>query len=166
MHVKVENNVYKLLCNGYPLKPQNVSCGERNIIGLCYFFTRILQGKNRLTAYEDEYLLIIDDPVSSYDYDNKIGILSYLKYQLGKFLLGNKGTRLLIMTHDLSTALSVDNIYEELRAECNKNISYALLELIEKSIKKFPKKRDEYNEYTDMLNNAHIQDINNYSFIV
>ena len=38
MYVKVENNVYKLFCNGHPVKPQNVSCGERNIIGLCYFF--------------------------------------------------------------------------------------------------------------------------------
>lgn len=151
MHVTVENNIYKLFCNGHPVKPQNVSCGERNIIGLCYFFSSILQGKNRLTAYEEEYLLIIDDPISSYDYDNKIGILSYLKYQLGKFLLGNKGTRLLIMTHDLSTALNIDKIYEELRTECNKNISYALLELTEKNIKEFPKKMDKYNEYTEML---------------
>lgn len=151
MYVKVENNVYKLFCNGHPVKPQNVSCGERNIIGLCYFFISILQGKNRLEAYKEEYLLVIDDPISSYDYDNKIGILSYLKYQLGRFLLGNKGTKLLIMTHDLSTALNIDRIYEELSAECNKNISYTLLELTEKNIKKFPKKRDEYNEYTEML---------------
>ena len=151
MYVKVENNVYKLFCNGHPVKPQNVSCGERNIIGLCYFFISILQGKSRLEAYKEEYLLVIDDPISSYDYDNKIGILSYLKYQLGRFLLGNKGTKLLIMTHDLSTALNIDRIYEELSAECNKNISYTLLELTEKNIKKFPKKRDEYNEYTEML---------------
>ena len=148
MYVKVENNVYKLFCNGHPVKPQNVSCGERNIIGLCYFFISILQGKNRLAAYGEEYLLIIDDPISSYDYDNKIGILSYLKYQLGKFLLGNKGTKLLIMTHDLSATLNIAEIYKELKAECNTTISYALLELTEKNIRKFSKER---NEYTEML---------------
>lgn len=66
MQVEVENNVYKLLCNGHPVKSQNVSCGERNIIGLCYFFTSILQEKNRLTAYEGEYLLIIDDTLENF----------------------------------------------------------------------------------------------------
>ena len=55
------------------------------------------------------------------------------------------------MTHDLSTALNIDKIYEELRIECNKNISYALLELIDKNIKEFPKNREEYNDYTEML---------------
>ena len=37
-------------------------------------------------AYDEEYLLVIDDPVSSYDFENRIGILSFLKYKLSMFL--------------------------------------------------------------------------------
>lgn len=83
----VDGEKYKLLCNGCPVKPKDVSAGERNVIGLCYFFTSILAGKRRETAHSEEYLLIIDDPVSSFDFKNRIGILSYLKYELGRFLL-------------------------------------------------------------------------------
>lgn len=39
------------------------------------------------------------------------------------------------MPHDLSTALNIDKIYKELSAECNTNISYAILELTEKKHK-------------------------------
>lgn len=80
-----EGDFYKLLSNGRPVPPKNVSVGERNIIGLCYFFTSIMTGKNKDTAYNDEYFIVIDDPVSSYDFENKIGILSFLKYKLGQF---------------------------------------------------------------------------------
>lgn len=121
MKIQVENGTYKLICNGQPVRPKDISVGERNIIGLCYFFTDILQKKNRATAYSEEYLLVIDDPVSSFDLENRIGILSFLKYQLGLFLLGNIDTRALILTHDLLTAIDFEKMLEELRDECKKS---------------------------------------------
>lgn len=67
------------------------------------FFASILQNQEESSGYTKEYLLVIDDPVSSFDIENKTGIMSFLRYQLGKFLLGNKDTRAIIMTHDLPT---------------------------------------------------------------
>ena len=94
--------------------PKNVSVGERNIIGLCYFFTSIMAGKNKDTAYNDEYLIIIDDPISSYDFENRIGILSFLKHKLSQFLDGNINSKAIVMTHDLLTLFDFEKICEEL----------------------------------------------------
>lgn len=157
MQIQVEDGVYKLLCNGYPVKPKDISVGERNIIGLCYFFTSILQGKNRAAAYGEEYLLIIDDPVSSYDLENKVGILSFLKYQLGKFLLGNIETRALLMTHDLLTAIDVEKLFDELIAACKvkfngqRGFSYAPYELSACNIGRFENQRNEYTELLKLI---------------
>lgn len=46
----------------------------------------MLQEKTIKMLFNDEYLIIIDDPVSSYDFENKIGILSFLKLKLSQFL--------------------------------------------------------------------------------
>ena len=157
MQIQVDDGVYKLLSNGQPVKPKDISVGERNIIGLCYFFTSILQGKNRVAAYGEEYLLIIDDPVSSYDLENKVGILSFLKYQLGKFLLGNIETRALVLTHDLLTAIDVEKLLDELIAACRvkfngqRGFSYAPYELSACNIGRFENKRNEYTELLKLI---------------
>ena len=91
--IDYRNNNYVLLSNGKPVQPSKISQGERNIIGLCYFFASILENQEETTAYTKEYLLLIDDPVSSFDMENKTGIMSFLRYQLGKFLLGNEYTK-------------------------------------------------------------------------
>ena len=154
MQIQVDDGVYKLLSNGHAVKPKDVSVGERNIIGLCYFFTNILQGKSRDYAYNEEYLLIIDDPVSSYDLENKVGILSYLKYQLGMFLIGNKETKSILLTHDLLTAIDIQKILEELTEEYKVRYNgqfcfrYAPYELCECNLNRFENNR---NEYTELL---------------
>ncbi len=154
MHISVDNGMYRLTCNGRSVKPKDVSVGERNIIGLCYFFADILKGKSRETAYTEEYLLVIDDPVSSYDLENRVGILSYLKLELGKFFLGNPDSRVLVMTHDLFTAVDVGKMCTELMDDCNKkyhgqgNFLYSPKELRDNQVIRFINKR---NEYTTLL---------------
>ncbi len=154
MQIHVEDGVYRLICNGHPVKPKDVSVGERNIIGLCYFFANILEGKSRDAAYTEEYLLVIDDPVSSYDLENRIGILSYLKFELSKFFLGNIDTRALIMTHDLFTAIDIGKMYGELMTDCAKRFPgqggfvYSPKELSNKKLKRLSNDR---NEYTILL---------------
>lgn len=119
MAIKYDNAQYKLFCRGKPVRPCDVSVGERNILALSYFFTNILQGKSENKAYKEEYLLIIDDPVSSFDMENHVGILSFLKYELGLFLEGNKYSRVLLMTHDLMTCSDMDKIIKEINASYN-----------------------------------------------
>ena len=150
--IERDGDYYKLLSNGQPVLPKNVSVGERNIIGLCYFFTSIMTGKNKDTAYNDEYLIVIDDPVSSYDFENKIGILSFLKYKLGQFLNGNPNSRAIVMTHDLLTFFDIEKICKDFSAEWKKKFSgqplkYSLWELKNCALKRFEyRNRQEYTE--------------------
>lgn len=155
--IHADNGVYKLLCNNQAVRPKDVSVGERNILGLCYFFVSILQKKKKYNAYKEEYLVIIDDPVSSYDLENKIGVLSYLKYQLSRLLLGNIETRVMLLTHDLMTVFNIENMFEGLKkkypsgSKANLCFSYAPFELLECSIKKFENNRNEYKELLNLI---------------
>ncbi len=155
--IERDGDCYKLLSNGKPVLPKNVSVGERNIIGLCYFFTSIMTGKNKDTAYNDEHLIIIDDPVSSYDFENKIGILSFLKYKLSQFLNGNVNSSVVVMTHDLLTLFDLEKISQELNSEWKRvflgqPLKYHLWELENCTIKRFEfRKRQEYTELVRLI---------------
>lgn len=157
LEIIVENDKYKLLSNGQPVLPSNISVGERNIIGLCYFFASMLQGKDDKNAFNDEYLIIIDDPVSSYDFENKIGILSFLKLKLSQFLNGNLNSKAIVLTHDLLTFYDIEKIIEELQKEFNdtygKNKTvFNLFELKKCDLADFQyKKRHEYTEMMKMI---------------
>lgn len=159
IQINVENGIYRLTCKGHSVKPKDVSVGERNIIGLCYFFTNILNGKSRDTAYADEYLLIIDDPVSSFDLENRVGILSYLKYEFGRYLLGNPDSRVLVMTHDLITAVDVGKMCKELMDDCKRRYNghgdflYSPKELRDNQILRFINNRNEYTTLLELVYN-------------
>ena len=100
----IENEkAYRLISRGAHVRPEDVSSGERNAIALCYFFTQIGEGKARGKEYEDETLIVIDDPVSSFDFENKIGILSLVKRFVRMILQGNQKSRAILMTHDYLT---------------------------------------------------------------
>lgn len=114
LRIEHKDGKYMLFSHGNPVQPSNVSVGERNAIALCYFFNRIMKDKDEDDVYKQPYLLVIDDPVSSFDTENRIGILSYLKYKLGQFLIGNKDSRSLILSHDLQTFFDTRSLLTEL----------------------------------------------------
>ena len=172
LEIIVENDKYKLLSNGKPVLPSNISVGERNIIGLCYFFASMLQGKDDKNAFKDEYLIIVDDPVSSYDFENKIGILSFLKLKLSQFLNGNANSKAIILTHDLLTFFDIEKILEELQKEFddsygkNKTI-FNLFELKTCNLMGFQyKKRHEYTELMKMIYDYSVEGYSNNSILI
>lgn len=152
LKIEYVDGVYKLISHGKSVRPSDVSVGERNILGLSYFFTSILEGQDEKTGYSEEYLLVIDDPVSSYDAENRIGILSFLKYKLDSFLEGNMNTKVLVMTHDLGAFYDIHKIFQEIIKVCKqKNYPNApkfnCFEIIKGELKPFSyNKRQEYTE--------------------
>ena len=136
-----ENDIYYLKSYGKPVKPSDISKGECNIIALCYFFTYILNNLNEKDAYKKKFLLIIDDPVSSFDLENRVGIQSYLKFEMQKILLGNKDSKIILLSHDLN---AVNDFEKSAKEICNSakshfkvNIKYEIFELKNKIIKPF-----------------------------
>ena len=172
LEIVVEDDKYKLLSNGKPVLPSNISVGERNIIGLCYFFASMLQGKDDKNAFKDECLTIVDDPVSSYDFENKIGILSFLKLKLSQFLNGNLNSKAIILTHDLLTFFDIEKILEELQNEFNvtygKNRTvFNLFELKKCNVMEFQyKKRHEYTEMMKMIYNYSMKGCSDNSILI
>lgn len=114
LSIELKNNKYYLKSNGNDVKPKNVSLGERNIIALCYFFTQILANQDVEKLYQNEELVVIDDPISSFDFENKVGISSFLRYQTHKIIKGNGKSKILFLTHDLSTFSDLQKIADEM----------------------------------------------------
>lgn len=172
LKIEYVDGEYKLLSHGKSVKPCDVSVGERNIIGLSYFFTSILENHEEKSAYGEEYLLVIDDPVSSYDAENRIGILSFLKYKLGVFLEENTNTKALVMTHDLMAFYDIHKVFEEIVDVCKKKwhsnkLKFNCFEIRDGSIKPFSYKNRQ--EYTEIIQNIYIYasgQTNNYELVI
>jgi len=158
LSLSVANGYYQLKSNGVPVAPKDISNGERNIIALCYFFTDILSNLDLKTAYQREVFLIIDDPVSSFDKENRIGILSFLKYQLSRFLLGNQNSKVILLSHDLGTIYDLEHTAEEIQNAAKmqfsqKNTNYKLLELKDFQLIEFRYRKR--NEYTILMSRVY-----------
>lgn len=157
LSIQYKDDKYYLLSRGNSVTPQKISVGERNAIALCYFFADIMQNKEEEKIYNKEYLLIIDDPVSSFDIENRVGILSFLKYQLQKLLCGNKDTKVLVMTHDIQTFYDMQKLTEEIMNECKKIFgnrpkhTFSNYELSQQTLYEFKLKKR--NEYTSLMEN-------------
>lgn len=156
--VEVDNK-YVVYSRGKPVKPNNISVGERNVIGLCYFFVKILQDKENEDAYKTETLLVIDDPISSFDFQNKVGVLSFMNYKIGQFVQGNKSTRVLILTHDFQTMLDLNKLstYSKSRKMCELNAG---------KLNPFKKDQFEYSELISMVYKYSIGEGSEYQIVI
>ncbi|EEP7658417.1 AAA family ATPase [Listeria monocytogenes] len=161
LSIETAEDRYVLFSNNLPVKPHDISCGERNILALCYFFTLIMNNEKEKNMYTKEALVVIDDPVSSFDLENKVGILSYLKSQLLKVLSGNKSSRVILFSHDLATVYDLMKQFEEIKEGIkiqNKEgkdkitTNFSRLELENFAVKAFSyKKRNEYTSLVETI---------------
>lgn len=112
LRIEAKNDNYVLYSRGKSVLPRNVSVGERNAIALCYFFTNLLKDKYKNNAYNDPYFIVLDDPISSFDMENKVGVISYIRSELQKFLR-NKDTKIVIFTHDLQVFFDFHQMFSD-----------------------------------------------------
>ncbi|MEA4877306.1 MAG: AAA family ATPase [Aminobacterium sp.] len=147
-----ENNAYLLKVCGKMLSPEKISCGERNILALCYFFSEIFNNFNENDIYSKPMLLVLDDPVSSFDFENKVGIHSYLKYEIVRVLKGNSSSKILLMSHDLEAIQAFSKLNRDLKTLLGCNTVF-VSELSSQKIRNF--KVEERNEYSKLLDNIY-----------
>lgn len=152
LSVDDETNTYKLKVNEKSVKPNKISSGERNALALCYFFADIAKNMDAENPYSDDMFLVIDDPLSSFDFENKIGIISFLKYKFKSVLSGSDSTKAIIMTHDISFFMDFSKALDDISNYCKsigKDATHQKLYLFNKTIKGFLYRKQ--NEYTDLL---------------
>jgi wobble nucleotide-excising tRNase len=147
LELRNSDGAYALLSNGYQVKPSDVSVGERNIIALCYFFTEIFANQEEAKLYKNELLVVVDDPISSFDIDNRVGIMSFLRFQINQVLKGNGNSKFLLMTHDLLTHYDLVRAAGDLCK--NSNIIFSCWELISGRLEKLKNVRSEYKVLLD-----------------
>lgn len=133
---------YKLKINGRNVPPKKISVGERNVLGLCYFFARLVSDKKK----DDKILLIIDDPVSSFDYGSRLGVISLLRHQFDNIKKGNSNSRILLLTHDLRLAFDMVKVRSELNGGKSSG-GKKFLEIVDKQMKE----QSVSNEYKKLL---------------
>lgn len=127
LQIEELNGKYILKVNGLKVKPKNISTGERNIIALCYFFTTLGEGLSQSDRYTSPTFVIIDDPISSFDFNNKLGLTNLLRVEIQRILeLSEFKSRIILLTHDLQVISDLERFlkrfdgYEVLYKELSK----------------------------------------------
>lgn len=94
---------YRIKINDHDVTPTDISIGERNALALAYFFSEIMNGKELDEISSIERLIILDDPVSSFDHENKMGVLSYIMHEIENL----KNSRFICLMHDLHSFMAL-----------------------------------------------------------
>ena len=152
LSIELKNDKYYLKSNGNDVKPKSVSLGERNIIALCYFFTKILENTNEKDEFRDSCLIILDDPISSFDMENKVGLYTFFRMMFDKVMKNNSESKIINFTHSLETMLNFGKACSDIKSD------YILFELQNNQFYDF--KYKSRNDYQKMLN-----EIYNYALI-
>lgn len=101
---------YKVKVGDREISPKYLSIGEQNILSLCYFLVNLCAGENSDNFLTKDQIIVLDDPVSSFDDGNKYGVTSLLGYLCQSILSKASKTKLIIMTHDSSFALNMSRM--------------------------------------------------------
>lgn len=145
--LETKNDKFILKSQGANVKPKDVSIGERNIIALCYFFVNSLKGREKQNCYTQESLYVIDDPVSSFDIDNRVGIQSLLRYQTEQIIKGNNNSRILFMSHDLNAIYDYQKSVDDIADKTKKCL--CIMRLLNKQATKYEFSKEQ--EYACLL---------------
>lgn len=144
LKLECRNNEYFVKVNNKDVKLKDLSLGERNIISLAYFFTIMLEENNEDNEFEKDSFIVIDDPISSVDSDNKIGIYSFLRMMFYK-IIKNSNSKILCFSHNLEVVFNLEKTFSNIG-----KAKMTMKELRKCELNEFKYKK--HNEYSKMLN--------------
>ena len=125
---------YAVKVRGQIVHPNMISTGERNILALCYFFIKSQDNTEEDSIFKYEKFYVIDDPISSFDDANRIGVLTLLNQLFYKILSGNSDSKVLLLTHDLWTMQSLDSNFKAINNSLISKTSINLCHLKNQSL--------------------------------
>ena len=111
--VNYGENGYEIIKENGRIYPSSLSTGEQNIVSLCYFFAQMMDGEKCGSIQEflaGNRIIILDDPLSSFDFGNKYGVIRLLDYVMNLMSKDESESKLIIMTHDPETAIELSKI--------------------------------------------------------
>lgn len=96
---------YLVKSNDRNISLDKLSTGERNAISLCYFFLKINKGLVLEDFFKESKLIILDDPITSFDIDNRVGIISFLREVMKTMFAKNEHSKIILFTHKIDVFL-------------------------------------------------------------
>ena len=111
--VNYGENGYEIIKENGRIYPSSLSTGEQNIVSLCYFFAQMMDGEKCGSIQEflaGNRIIILDDPLSSFDFGNKYGVIRLLDHVMNLMSKSESESKLIIMTHDPETAIELSKI--------------------------------------------------------
>ena len=104
---------YEIFKGKEKVVPSSLSMGEQNVLSLCYFFAQMMDGEEYGSIEKfltGNRIIILDDPLSSFDFGNKYGVIQLLDYVMKLMSKSESKSKLIIMTHDPETAIELSKI--------------------------------------------------------
>lgn len=152
------NSYYYIESKGKRIKLNKLSTGERNLIALIYFFEQMKNECMQGEYFKEECTVVIDDPISSFDFENKLGVCSYLKKVISLILDGNCNSQVVLMSHERDVVAILNNIFEK---DNKYKKRYCTLRLNAKSIMEFKCNKKSDYEYIleDIYNFASLTEV-------
>lgn len=109
-----ESGTYKVISRGQPVQLSNLSTGEKSAISLAYFFSIPYENKAADFHFDQDSLFVLDDPISSVDRTNEIGLFSLLENELSDLIKNhvskNCQLQVLAMTHSSQVFYTLQQI--------------------------------------------------------
>ena len=109
-------NLYFVYSRGHKIKCKDLSTGERNLIGLVYFVLKTQTNQTKQSEFSNESLFVLDDPVSSFDNENKTQVYRYIFNFCLRVLKGNPMSKILLLSHQYETIQSIKRLFDNFRS--------------------------------------------------
>ncbi|WP_367121229.1 AAA family ATPase [Staphylococcus capitis] len=109
-----KDNYYEILVRGHSIPLSKLSTGEKNVLALVYFFSLINRGKKVKEFYKNIFFIVLDDPISSFDFENKIGIYNYLRKQFKFIFSNNEYSQIMLTTHDMEVYMNLEKVLNDI----------------------------------------------------
>jgi len=147
---------YRIRSNGAPVKPEEISTGERNVLGLCYFFAEGGRNKPRGSEDNEAQYIILDDPISSFDMENRVGIMSLLRERFAHILKANNESKITVMTHDIGVMYELTHTFGDIDGQLKGEIGRIQADCLELSGDSTGElKLNKHAEYSILLSQAY-----------
>lgn len=147
--IRESDGKYAVYSHGEHVELKHLSTGEKNAIALCYFFSDMLEDCKKEEFYQKNCLVILDDPVSSFDSANKVGVYSFLRYIIKRILTANENNRIIIFTHQFETMQNLSKISNDIRGTGAIKINPVYWELNNKKLITFNPRK--FNNYSNLV---------------
>lgn len=95
----------------------NLSTGEKNAIALSYFFSMPYENRSEKYFSKNDSLFVLDDPISSLDRNNEIGIYSLIEHEISEIKkltnTNNIFVQVIALTHSLPVYYALEKVGDE-----------------------------------------------------